>query len=85
MKKIIISLAALLLVSYAHNANAETKFKPGQTYSGFLTLDGDAKGMQVPLPDGVWEVAAAKTHDPKTNYTKVSVYLFNSVESNLKA
>ena len=84
MKKIIISLAALLLVSYAHNANAETKFKPGQTYSGFLTLEGYSKDIQVALPEGVWEVAVAKIADPKQNFTGAALYLFNSVDSKLK-
>ncbi len=64
---------------------AETKFKVGQTYSGFIQLDNDSKDMQISLPKGDWIVSAVNTGSPNSSGTiLVTVHLMNAVNKRLK-
>jgi hypothetical protein len=81
----ILSLLIILAFSFSNSSFAETKFKVGQSYSGFIQLDGDSKDMQVPLPDGSWEVASVQVKDPTSQETIfVIVYLTSIVDKKVK-
>jgi hypothetical protein len=83
MSRFAILLSAFILLTSP--LSAETKFKVGQTYSGFIQLDNDSKNMQIPLPEGRWNVAAVNSKDPSSRGTiLVQVYLYNAVNNKLK-
>jgi len=81
----ILSLLLFLIIAFPNNSFAETKFKLGQTYSGFIQLDGDSKDMQIPLPPGSWELSGLQVKDPTSQNTVfVVVYLHQEIDKKAK-
>lgn len=83
MKRFLTTLIVFMLL--IGTSKAETKFKVNQTYSGYIQLDNDSKGKQIPLPEGEWIVAAVDSKGPHSNGTElVQVFLINEVDKKLK-
>ena len=81
----VIAFTLLVFLVNTGAAQADTKFKVGQTYRNFIQLDEHSKDMQIPLPKGEWIVSAVDAKNPNGRGTVlVRVYLMNEENNKLK-